>query len=81
MPVMTSQILKSVNITKTYKSRYLENKTLFFSLNKKNNYTSRVTLLQKNSFVVEVACKNILSNKGQSKDPFVTPNKICDHGL
>ena len=30
MPMMTSHILKSLNFTKTQKSRYLKNKTLFF---------------------------------------------------
>ena len=30
MPMMTSQILKSADFTKTQKSRYLENQTLFF---------------------------------------------------
>ena len=36
MLMMTLQILKSVNFTKTQKSRYLENETLFF-LQKKNS--------------------------------------------
>ena len=36
MPVMTSQILKSV--AKTQKSRYHENKTLLFSNKKCTNY-------------------------------------------
>ena len=31
MAMMTSQILKSEDFTKTQKSRYLENETLFFS--------------------------------------------------
>ena len=44
MPVMTLQILKSVDSGKTQKSRYLESETLFFS---SNNYTSRTNLLQK----------------------------------
>ena len=44
---MTSQILKSVDFTKTQKSKYLENKENIF-------YASRATLLQKNSFVAEV---------------------------
>ena len=35
MPMMTSQILKSVNFTETQKSRYLENEILFSSSNKK----------------------------------------------
>ena len=30
MPVMTSQILKSVNLMKTGNIRYLENETLFY---------------------------------------------------
>ena len=30
MPLLTSQILKSVDFTETEKSRYLENKTSFF---------------------------------------------------
>ena len=33
--MMGSQILKSVDLTKTQKPGYLENKTLFFSSNKK----------------------------------------------
>ena len=33
--IMTSRILKSAYFTKTKKSRYLENETLFFSSNKK----------------------------------------------
>ena len=51
--MMTSQILKSAGFTKTQKSRYLENETLFFlQIKKFINYTSRVTLLQKiNNFV------------------------------
>ena len=38
MPMMTSQILKSVNFTETQKARYLENEILFSSSNKKKNY-------------------------------------------
>ena len=30
MPMVTSQILKSVDFTKTQKSKYLESETLFF---------------------------------------------------
>ena len=44
---MTSQILKSVEFTKTQKSRYLENETFFLEIKKFMNYTSRATLLQK----------------------------------
>ena len=48
MPMMTTQILKSVDFTKIQKSRYLEKETLFFIQTKKfNNCTSRATLLQK----------------------------------
>ena len=43
--MMTSQILKFVDFTKTQKSRYLENETLFFlQITKFINYTSRATL-------------------------------------
>ena len=52
MSLLTSQILKFVDLTKTKESRYLENDTFFFS-NKKINYTSRATLWQ-NSFVAGV---------------------------
>ena len=45
---MTSRILKSVSITKTQKSRYLENEILFFlQIKKFINYTSKVALRQK----------------------------------
>ena len=55
MSMMTSQVLKFVDFENTQKSRYFENKTLFFHQIKKIiNYTSRATLLQKNSFVAEV---------------------------
>ena len=47
MPLLTSQILKSVDFTETEKSRYLENKTSFFLQKKIINYTSMATLLQK----------------------------------
>ena len=34
MPLMTSQILKFVNFTKTQESRYLENETFFLQIKK-----------------------------------------------
>ena len=47
MPMMTPQI-KSVDFTKTQKSKYLETETLFFlQIKKVINYTSRATLWQK----------------------------------
>ena len=43
--MMTSQILKSAGFTRTEKSRYLENETLFFlQIIKFINYTSSATL-------------------------------------
>ena len=43
--MMTSQILKSAGFTKTQKSQYLENETLFFLRIKKFiNYTSNSAL-------------------------------------
>ena len=48
MPMVTSQILKSMDFAKTKTSRYLENKPLFFLRIKKIiNYSSRATLWQK----------------------------------
>ena len=48
MLMMTSQILKSVDFTKTQKSRYLKNETLFFlQIKKFINYTSRATFFKK----------------------------------
>ena len=48
MLMMTSQILKSVDFTKTQKARYLENGTLFlFQIKKIINCASRTTLWQK----------------------------------
>ena len=48
MFMMMSQILESVDFTKTQKSKNLENETLFFlQIKKFINYTSRATLLRK----------------------------------
>ena len=48
MPMMTSQILRSVDFTKTQKFRYLENEKLFYLQIKKSiNYKSRATSFQK----------------------------------
>ena len=45
--MMTSQILKSVDFTKTQKYRYLENETFFLQIKKIINYTLKATLWQK----------------------------------
>ena len=46
--MMMSQILKSVDFTKTQESRYLQNETIFFlQIKKFINSTSRATLWQK----------------------------------
>ena len=53
--MMTSQILKFLDFTKTQKSWYLEEETLvFLQIKKFISYTSRVTLWQKNTFIAEV---------------------------
>ena len=63
MSMMTSHILEFVDLKKTQKSRYLENKTLFFlQIKKFINYTSRATLWQKNTFVAEVTFNEIKSS-------------------
>ena len=76
MPMMASQILKSVDFTKTQKPRYLDNKTLFFlQIKKFINYTSRAILLQKNSFLAKVTF-----NQFEANVPFpyfLKTSKIC----
>ena len=53
--MMTLQILEFVYFIKAQKSRYLENETLFFlQIKKFFNYTSRATLLEKNTFIAEM---------------------------
>ena len=53
--MISSQILKVVDLTKTQRSRYLSSKTLFFlQIKKFVNNASKATLWQKNTFVAEV---------------------------
>ena len=47
MLMMTSQILKCVDFTKTQKSKNLENETFFLQIKKFINFTSMATLFQK----------------------------------
>ena len=51
--MMMSQILKSVDVTKTKKPRYLKNETFFLQIKKFINYLPKATLWQKSSFVAE----------------------------
>ena len=44
MPMMTSQVLKSVDFTKTQKCRYLENETIFFLQIKKATLWQKIVL-------------------------------------
>ena len=52
--MLTPQILKSVNFTKTQKSRYLENKIFFLQRKKKSLIAHQGLLYGKKSFVAEV---------------------------
>ena len=61
MTMMTSQILKSVDFTKTQKSRYFENETFFLQI--KILITHQRLLHGKNSFVAEVTFKGHLGYK------------------
>ena len=73
--MMTSQILKSVDFTKTQKSRYLENEALFFlQIKKFINCTSRATSLQ-NGFVVEVTFKPSSKSRYYNKSIKITTIK------
>ena len=60
MFMMTSQILKSVDFTKTQKSRYLDNETLFFLQIKNPLIAHQGLLYGRNSFVAEVTFNNFL---------------------
>ena len=59
MPVMTSQILRSVDFTKTQKSRCLENETIF-SLNKKiRQLHIKSYFMTKKNFLAEVTFNEV----------------------
>ena len=62
MPIMMSQILKSVDFTKAQKSRYLENKISFFLHIKKVGITKPCTyLLHLTHFSLNLALCNTLN--------------------
>ena len=58
--MIMSQILKSVNFTKTKKFRYLENE-MFFHQIKKNHllHIKGYSIAKKNSFMMEVTLKKL----------------------
>ena len=56
MPMITSQILKSVDFTKTQKSRYLKNEFFFLQI-KIYQLDIKGYLITKTSFVAEVTFK------------------------
>ena len=62
MPMMTPQIFKSVNFTKTQKSRYFKNKTFFLQKNK-TLIVHQGLLYAKKRFAAEV----IFSRKPQNQ--------------
>ena len=83
MLMMTSQILKSVDFTKTKKSRYLQNDTLFqLQIKIFINCALRASLRQKNSFVEEVTFKGLIEESESAVKWFrennmiVTPDKF-----
>ena len=58
--MMTSQISKFMDFTKTQKARYVENETLFFlQIKRFINYTS-VANEEKTTFVAEVTFKTFI---------------------
>ena len=65
MPMMMSQILKSVDFTETEKSRYLENETLYFLqlFLHINGY-----IIAKNSFVFGVTLKTEILPKTRTQE-------------
>ena len=78
--MMTSQILKPVNFTKTQKSRYLKNETFFLQNEKIHELHIKGCFIAKNSFVAKVTPTlyiNVLSwiflkNSGKNKDKLRT---------
>ena len=65
IPMMTSLILKFEDFTKTRKSRYLHNETLFFlQIKKIHSLHFNGYFIAKNSFVAEVTWKYFDSFKG-----------------
>ena len=67
--MMTSQTLKSVDFTKTQKSRYLENETFSCQIKKFINHKSY--FMARNSFVTEVTFKNFKSIESSSQFQFI----------
>ena len=61
MPMMTSQILKLVDLTKAQKSRYLESEMLFFLQIKKMGFTNPCTHLHLAHFSLHPPLYNIIS--------------------
>ena len=59
MPMMASQIFRSVDSTKSQKPAYLENETSFSLQKKPKNHQSHIKgyFMAKNSFVAEVTFK------------------------
>ena len=74
MPMVTSEIFKTVDLTKTQKSRYLKKETLFFPQMKNFiSLLSSATLWQKKSFVAEVTFKG--ATKSYRKIIFLSATK------
>ena len=73
MCVMTSQILKFVDFTKTEKPRYFENKTFFSSNKKIHQFHIDGYFMAKNTFAAEVTIKKysalLILNMPNSKEP------------
>ena len=63
MPMIKSQILKTLDLTETQKSRYLQNETLFF-FKYKNSLFIKGYFIARNSFAAEVTfnhyCNSLL---------------------
>ena len=71
MPLMTSQILKSDDFTKTQKSRCLENE-MRLSNKKINSLQIKRYFMPKNNFVVEVVFNYIRKKSLSWINPFVS---------
>ena len=61
--MMMSQVLKSVDFTKTQKSKYLENRTLFFLQIKKLIVHQGLLYAEENCYLAEVTFFNMSEAK------------------
>ena len=76
MPIMTQQILKSVNFMKTQKSRYLKNKTFFLQKKKKYLIAHQGLVDGKKRFAAKVTFSRRQQNQKVVEEKLLSPRQI-----